>query len=74
VWIAVVCSEKGFTNLEASKLGVFNRVVAELNLGWNNIGDNGANGDRGGAEGQQGVLTKLVLSGNRIGDPPKVLR
>ena len=42
MWIAVLGSVKLFPNLEAALKGVFNRVLTELRLGVNNIGDEGA--------------------------------
>jgi hypothetical protein len=42
VWIAVLGFVKIFPNLEATGLGVFNRVVTTLRLDANNIGAEGA--------------------------------
>jgi len=42
VWIAVLGSVKLFPNLEAALKGVFNRVLTELRLNGNEIGDVGA--------------------------------
>jgi hypothetical protein len=41
VWIAALESVKLFPNLEATGLGVFNRVLTKLDLEHNNMGDAG---------------------------------
>jgi hypothetical protein len=42
VWIAALGSVKVFPNFEATGIGVFNRVLTELGLSSNKIGDEGA--------------------------------
>ena len=68
MWIASWGSVKLFTNLEAALKGVFNRVLTELWLGGNEIGDVGAKAIAEALK-VNAVLTKLELSFNRdMGD------
>ncbi len=67
VWIAVSCSVKLFPNLEAAGLGVFNRVLTELSLWNNSIGDEGAIAIAEALK-VNAVLTELDLEYNRMGD------
>ena len=67
MWIAVLGSVKLFPNLEAALKGVFNRVMTELELGVNEIGDEGAKAIAEALK-VNAVLTKLWLGGNYWGD------
>jgi Ran GTPase-activating protein 1 len=60
-------SVKLFPNLEAALKGVFNRVMTELELGVNEIGDEGAKAIAEALK-VNAVLTTLSLWNNSIGD------
>ena len=65
-----MCSEKLFPNLEAALKGVFNRVLTNLDLHFNQIGDEGAKAIAEALK-VNPVLTKLDLSVNNLGDAGK---
>ena len=66
--IAVLCSVKLFPNLEAALKGVFNRVLTNLDLRYNKIGDEGAKAIADSLKSGMAVLTTLELTGNSIRD------
>ena len=70
MWIAVLGSMKVFPNLEATGLGVFNRVLINLELPYNNIGVGGAKAIAEALK-VNAVLTKLNLEYNSMGDAGK---
>jgi hypothetical protein len=71
VWIADLGSVKLFPNLEAALKGVFNRVLTELRLNGNEIGDVGAKAIAEALK-VNAVLTKLDIRINlNMGDAGK---
>ena len=66
MWIAAVGSVKLFPNLEATGLGVFNRVLTFLNLWYNSIGGDGAKAIAEALK-VNPVLTELDLRYNDLG-------
>ena len=66
MWIAVLGSVKVFTNLEATGLGVFNRVLTTLRLNVNKIGAEGAKAIAEALK-VNAVVTTLFLGVNNIG-------
>ena len=72
MWIAVLGFVKIFPNLEATGLGVFNRfrVLTNLELSWNKIGDEGAKAIAEALK-VNAVVTKLWLGNNNMGDAGK---
>ena len=67
MWIAVLCSVKLFPKLEDALKGVFNRVLTNLDLEYNSIGDDGTKAIAEALK-VNPVLTNLDLEYNSIGD------
>ena len=67
MWIAVL----GSVNLEAALKGVFNRVLTELWLGVNNIGDDGAKVIVEALKVNAVVTILSFVGNNRMGDAGK---
>ncbi len=59
MWIAVWGFVKLFPNLEAALKGVFNRVLTELYLWNNNLGDAGEKAVRDAVKGRSGFVLEL---------------